>query len=469
MSLTIIGALLVPTALAVTLFCPSYLLPLLVISSVFEGASVVNGRIGDFQFGIPPFYFVAICIAFRYALLLVDEPKIFLPAERPTGKLARLLVGFWAWSVASSFVLPHLFAGMEVYSPREGIDEQYIYQTPLSWSFSNLAQACYLTLDVVIVLYALCSIKTSAKKARLVGSFFYSAVAVALIGLSQGVASLLGWSFPYDVLNSNPVYSQGFDSMLGSYQRVSATFTEPSYAGAFLAAAAGGLLASYLSGKRGVWQFLLIMSLLVVLLTTTSTSGYAAFAITVFLLLIFFNPLISPKGHRHSYAKGWVAVLGVAFLGCLLLFLNGDLFQAAASSTLDKTDELSFVHRIASDSNALSLLRNTYGLGLGLGSNRPSSLLTALLSTVGIPGTVLLGVLFYRCYKVFPGRSGSSAVQLTFWALCGLLIAQILAVPDISFPVLWSILMIFMVQTNLSPSPAVAVTGGNKQFAQQSP
>lgn len=456
-----------PLALGFTLFRPSYLLALLIISSVFQGAAVINGKVGDFEFGLPPFYFVAICIAFRYLLLFVNDNQGLLPADNPTRGLSKVLLYFTAWCVSSSFILPRLFAGMEVYDPRGGIDQQYVYQSALTWSFSNLAQAIFLVLDVVVVLYALRVVKTSVQSSRLIRSFLVAAGIVTLIGLSESVAGLLGWSFPYAVLNSNPVYSQGFDQMLDSYQRINATFTEPSYAGAFLASAASGLLASYLGGKKGLGQFLLMSGVLIVLLSTTSTTGYAAFGITTALLLFFFNPLAKRTEHRRSSAKGWSAIFAAALVCGMVLHFNEGLFEAAVSATLDKVDGLSFVHRIASDSFALSLARNTYGLGTGLGSNRPSSLLTALLSTVGVPGTLLFGMIVYRCFKGSPGYSSRNSFQIAVWALCGLLIAQVIGIPDITSSVLWAVLLMTAAQMRglASPKPSDSANSGARQFA----
>jgi hypothetical protein len=461
MTVTVIGAFILPAGLVCTLFRPAYLLPLLVISSIFQAGSVVNGMIGSFAFGVPPFYFVAACIAIRYLFLPRGQTKIF--ATR-TDKIVTLLVAFWVFSLASSFILPRVFAGIPVYSPREGIDEQFLYQTPLIWSLSNLSQGLFLTLDIIVILYALNVVRTEKQADQLQKDFYIAALIVAAVGLCQYIALRQQWSFPYEIFDSNPVYSQGSEEVLGDWQRVSSTFTEPSAAGAFLAAAGSGLLAAFLRGRRSLLHFLAIMVVLAVLLETTSTTGLVAFSITVSLLLVFFNPLARKKVSGQSYAWGWVAIFACVVPAGILLLINPSLLEAVSMTTLDKSEGLSFLHRIAADGHALGLAWDTYGLGVGLGSNRPSSLLTALLSTVGVLGTLLFIAMLYHILKAFRGRGEAPALQMSFWALIALMIGAFVAGPDLTSPVLWTVLTLVLVQLNTKFIGRVDATNGSARL-----
>jgi hypothetical protein len=449
MSLTIIGALIVPIAFICTIFLPAYLLPLLVISSVFQAASIANGQIGDYEFGLPPFYFVAICIAFRYLLLRLWGGNAPSSRNASVDKITVPLIAFWVWSLVSSFIMPRLFNGMPVYSPRVGIDDQFINQTPLYWSASNLAQAAYLTLDIVVILFALRTVSNGKQVGRLIKSFYVAILTVVVVGFWQHVASVQQWWFPFDAFDSNPGQIQAVTNITGFWQRMTSTFSEPSYAGAFLAAATSGLIASFIGGKRSLTQILPLICVFLALLDTASTTGYAAVAITVCLMVVFLRAA-SQKEHsaRGTEIKGWIAIGAAVGVSALILFANSDLLEAAAANTLYKTEGVSLLHRIAADSYALGLVKQTYGLGVGLGSNRPSSLATALLSTVGIPGTLLFIAVLYWIFKAFSHVPQKNLFQIAFWALAGLLVAQILAVPDITFSVLWTLIMLTVVQLN---------------------
>ena len=116
--------------------------------------------------------------------------------------------------------------------------------------------------------------------------------------------------------------------------------------------------------------------------------------------------------------------------------------------TADKAEGMSFASRLVADLGSFVLFENTYGLGVGLGSSRPSSLIMTLISTVGIVGTTLFAMVLYRIVKLFPGRRASSVLQMSFWSLIGLLVAQATGVPDINRPALWALLIVVAAQLN---------------------
>jgi hypothetical protein len=453
-AVTLLGVIFIPAAVLCTFLWPSYLFPLAVFSTIFQAGSVVNGRIGGFEFGLPPFYFVASCIALRFLYLVFVRGRVALRRYGPVQKLATFLALFWWWSVMSSFVMPCIYRGVPVYSPREGIDEQYLYPTPLQWSFSNLAQSAFLTLDVIVFFYALYALKTRDQSDKSVKFFYFGWLFAGAVGLSQRVAITTGWEFPYGLFNSNPVYNQGADQVLGSWGRITSTFTEPSYAGAVFAAAVAGLLAGYLRGKRSVKSLAVILGLLAVLIYTTATTGYLALGITMCLLFLYFFPMTRDERYRRNYARGWLIVAACGIGAVTLALQNPDLSEAVKSITFDKVDTLSMVHRIAADIHALTLVGSTYGLGVGLGSNRPSSLLTALVSTVGIPGTILFATCLYHIFGSAPRRSEPTSVHIAFWALVALSIAQAVSVPDITSPALWALLAMVAAQINIRYSTA---------------
>ncbi len=443
--MTVLGAVLIPVAIFYFICKPFYLLPLLVITSLLEVGSVFNGAIGNFEFGLPPFYMVAVLIALRLVMLLKRKRKILPSLNDPMRGAAVLLVAFWAWSFLSAFLMPQIFAGMPVYSPREGLNIEFNDLAALRWTMSNLAQAFYLTLDVAAVLYALHVVKTEKQSGQLATAFYWAIFIAVGAGLLQRVAPS---SFPYEVFNNNPSYYQGFDQEIDGFRRISSTFAEPSFAGSYLSAVAVGLLASYLGGKRSFRKLLVLLPVIAVLVDTTATTGYIAFAASFFLLLIYFNPMSKKTKSESSAFKGWIGILAALSIGAAALFLNPALFDAVSAVTVEKMGGWSFFHRLAADIYALTLVKNTYGMGVGLGSNRPSSLLMALLSTVGLVGTGLFGMMLYKIAQLYPGRRASSHIHVACWALLGLLIADAIGVPDPNRPALWG--MFVMVLAELS-------------------
>jgi hypothetical protein len=458
--MTPVGYFFLPLVLLCSFTKPERLLSLLVLASVFEASSVFNSAIETFQLGVPPFYVVEVFIAFQLISLAVRKGSLLPDHGDPRRKYLIPLLFFWAWACASAFILPHVFSGMPVYEPRGGIDEQYEALTPLRWSFSNLAQVFYLTLNVGTLIYALHVVRTRRQVSTLLKTLGIALSIAVVAGGVQRIAIFQGWSFPYELLNNNPGYSQGTGQSIGEgIQRINSTFTEASFAGSFLAAMAIGLIAAFLRGRRTMlWLFAALASFLV-LLDTTAMNGYVAFALVLGWLFVYFSPFRGPKSARRFLAKGWlVLVVPLLALAGLVVVLFPSFTSAAFTVTTEKSDTLSFLHRLYSDLTALDIFLNTWGIGVGLGSNRPSSMLMAFLSTVGIVGTILFAFFVIRLVRAFPGKSAPGTMQWTFWSLIGLLLAQVVAVPDINRPVLWALIVLVTVPLDIpfrrrSPGP----------------
>lgn len=444
--MTALGFVFIPLTLFFFLRRPVYLLPLLIVASIFEAGSVLNAQIGSFEFGVLPFYFVEVFIFLSLIRVLFGPAKLLPEKISPMRSIVVLLCGFWAWCFVSAFVMPHLFAGIPVSIPREMDTQDF---GPLQWNLSNLAQAGYLTLNVGTVLYALHVVRTPVHAQQLTKALYWATAIVVLIGLAQSVGAAMGLDFPYELINNNPGYAQGFEQDLGLIRRINSTFTEPSTAGSYLAAINCGLLAAFFAGKRGIlWIFAITISLTTLFLTTSST-GFAAFAAGLCVLALYFNPLRTHKKSGKSSAVTWVIVFVIFGIVAAVLIFTPDLLDAVMAMTIEKTESYSFWARMAIELHSMQLVVNTYGLGVGLGGNRSSGLFPTMVSSVGVIGTALFSMFLYRMAKLFLGLSADSSIQLVFWGLFTLIIAEIVAIPDLNRPVLWAFLMIFCSQLSV--------------------
>jgi hypothetical protein len=449
MAIPIFGAMFIPVALFVFFLRPQYLVSLMIVASVFAGASVLDLSLGDSVFGLQPYYFVAALLAVRAVPFLLAHRHAGHCLEPALHRIQTSLVYFWIWATASAFLFPVIFSGVRVIDPRLGIEDVLAAMglegegSPLHWSLGNLGQAVYMSLSLIALLYVLkCADHGNSRQA--LKALRAALMIVAVIALLQSLAAWRGWDFPYDFFNNNPAYAQNYDASFEDIRRVNATFTEASYAGGFLAAGALGLLATRLSGGPG--NIIMIFAVIVGLILTTATTGYAAFLIGGVLLFFYLRRGSErKKSSRNIVWKSILAALLVTGIMVGLLIAVPPLRRAVLETTVNKVDTISFGARAALDAYTIRLLFETYGVGVGLGSNRPATLGAYLLGNIGVIGTVLfvlyISRLFSRLVRV-SRRPGADSYVMVTWMLAGILIAQMIALPDLSWPPLWALLIL---------------------------
>jgi hypothetical protein len=415
-----------PTIIGVIFFCcgayclvmkEDGLLGLLIIASIFQAASAIN--IGER--GIQPYYIVAV---FVIARALVNW--IFGRRSRGPVPQGKWLLLFGLIAVVSALILPVVFAGTPVYDPKIGIDDGLLIQPPLSFGLNNIAQAAFLVCQIAVA-YAVLSINYSSGKAR--RAYLVAFYLVVLIIAAQSVCQLTGIPFPNSLILNNPGYSLWDVAGEVSGTRNPGTFSEPSFAGAFLAMYCIGFLAQYLAGKGGAVH--LIVSLVATGLVA-SAGSLVTIAILALALLVRYFPLRLPWRINIRRAKrlAWLLILVAAPVAFALL--SAGYRDALIINSVSKGDSMSFINRTAADLFALQLLFRSDWIGVGLGSNRASSLLTTLLSNVGVVGVLAFGMFYIKLFVSLPKE-----YAWLKWGAFALLLNMCINIPDVTIPILW--------------------------------
>jgi hypothetical protein len=391
-----------------------FLLGLLIFAGIFQASSVLN--IGST--GVQPYYLIACMFIFSQ---FRDGGLRKMSAEF-IGK--KPLYAFCVLGVLSALFLPFVFAGTPVYGRGLTIDEGFYYRVPLHFLVaSNLIQAGCLIINVLVVTLAASAVRTSATK-RLYNLSFGFLIAVVI---AQSTGPLVGMRVPNSIFRNNPGYGMSTESGLSIAERVSGTYSEPAGAGAALIVFYAGCFSEFIYGKGAALK--VIFAALAICLVR-STSSLVAVGVTSALILVFYPPLRSFLFIRKSRLFKASAVIAIV----ALLFLS-PVGAVLSQYTAEKNQTLSYVHRLAADDFALRLTGATYGLGVGLGSNRPSSFATCLLSNVGIVGTILFLIVAIQIARNAQGRD----IALR-WSLFGLLLCKCLGDPDITDPQMWIVL-----------------------------
>jgi hypothetical protein len=228
-------------------------------------------------------------------------------------------------------------------------------------------------------------------------------------------------TLPVDFLYSNGGYS--ITALAES--RLASTYSEPSSAGAFIASSLAPLL--FVRRKFGV----IVLGVGMLFLLTLNRSSTAILtAVTSFLLFFILRGTNSQR---------------VLVSLCLLIILSSIIFIIFGDTLISLYDNKmsSDSGMIRSWSNYLSLssLYDSYFLGLGLGSNRASSLLLTILTNVGVIGFILFAAVIHFLMKpLFKNRHEPNALFFLTLFL-GFILGAFFSVPDISSPSLWMFLI----------------------------
>jgi len=379
-------------------------------------AAVVGGS------GVNIFYMLAILALGRLVYLVLRGGKSFSIFGRPVSRLALLLLGvFLVYGAAISVLGPILFRGIEVFSPRDGLDQQVNNLNELSFSVSNVAQPVYVLLGCVVVLYLGVERKVSPR-------IFDVTMWIGLgLALARTVAPSL-WPTVLFENDPNVSYSVTQAGLRG-------TFGEPSLFGLFLSVCMAYALTNvFLSqGRR---RLLMIGALVLIVGELLLNLAWTALVVVPVILAVavVVGFWILTRGRIRVR---WIAASTVGAV-LLVAAINFQFLLGLVFGLLDeKLSSLSFANRTASNEAAWSLFVDTWGIGVGLGSNRPSSLLFLLLSCVGIVGLVcFVGVVVLVARSALKVPSALPAAA----ALSACVLAQFISAPELSMPLFWLLL-----------------------------
>jgi hypothetical protein len=373
------------------------------------------------------------------AMALVGAAALQLAARRP-GLRAPLAVGqkprrldqlpgasalvfFVGWAILVTAVAPALFRGRPVLLPRGGLDVQLVDPGRLTYTISNLAQVIYLVLNVAVIIY----ITRRRDTHGLVG---IALATLTLLSFWRLLSVYTGLPFPEGVFD-NSQNVRYIESSPGGGQRFRGIVSEPSSLGE-MSLATIAYFAACLPHRQG-WSRLgptVLLALAVAngLVSTSATfvaAGVIVAAVAVVAGFIGFTL-------RHS-------ILSPVFFIVICLSVIAALLLAPMAAQLvrdvidEKVASTSYESRTGVDVFSLRLATETWGIGTGLGSNRASSGVTTLLSTVGFPGTVALAVFLLT---MLTRTWRHVAVRPTAWVVITLLISKAIAGPTLLDPLM---------------------------------
>lgn len=435
MQVTLLGMVLIPLSL-LWAFQPIRLLQLALVASVFEAAAavVVGGSFGLQPAMVPGVLFIAYVFG-QYAL------GMRYPGEGTALHAALPLLALLGYAMLSAWLLPDMFAGSVMIWPQrpDPLDPGMI---PLEHTSGNVTQPLYLALNVIFTAaVAMFLTRGAIPYRRIVGAYMLGGYVVVGLAFWQFASRNAGVPFPDELLHSNPSWAI-VEQSFGSVTRIQGPFSEPAALAGYIS---GVTLCSLWLSVRGYRvmrpNLLLALSLLTTLLST-STTGILTLVVGVPIVIGMASVGGEPGAiGRIGKTLGTLLLGGALVLGPLFI-VKPSLIEAVntvVEATLTKGDSDSFNDRTAADIGAIGTVTQTYGLGVGWGSYRSSSLIPGLLANGGVFGMAMVLWLFLRLLRLgsrgrraSPGHPGQVLVDGFSASLCTTFGSALISAPTIA-------------------------------------
>lgn len=456
--ITLTGMIWIPVCLGALLAGFRAQMVVLGASAIFGSAAVVN--LGSF--GVQPGYFMALLVLGVVVALALPRGEFWLNRAVVVRAiplavilLANLNALFWANAV--------FWDDVWVVSGRQMFDldsaERY------SFRGENFNQLVYLLLNGALVLVL--GDRLARLPARELLRTAHAAILApfllaTLFVIWDWLAGRFGWYFPDAFLHSNAFYAAAHEQSFGDIPRVSGPFSEPSG----LAYAYGGFLAyasaRYLDDRRA-GSLLLVLIAVAALAISTSTTAYALLAVWMLCALVALPVLALSRlsdrsgllGSARKQGSGGgrnrlavIALVIAAILGGIwVVSSSSDAIRLVYESSIQgKAETGSYKSRTGADMMGLESFSATWGIGLGLGSHRPSTLPVTLLSNTGLVGTLAFLVFVMLCLYRPQMRGSWPAGTRTLWPVrafaLGLLAAHLVSSPNFNGQLLWLALIL---------------------------
>lgn len=296
------------------------------------------------------------------------------------------------YGALAGYFAPRLLEGtMEIIplgTSASGTSEGKIPLMPVS---GNFTQAVYLTADLVTFGLIL-SIASTQQGFRHVTR---GVLAFGAANVFFGIADLIGAGTPIAELLSyirNSTYTFHADEMVAGMRRIIGSWPEASaFAGASMAVV-GYCGTLWICGRHSAISGLLFALSAILIIRSTSSGGIAGLPIC--FAILYLTSLLrcgGASGTRASFLVVTAFPFATLMLG-FVLALNRELFlevyRFVDITILSKPASLSALERGTWNASGLSNFCDSYGFGVGLGTVRTSSFAVALLSNVGVLGTI---------------------------------------------------------------------------------
>ena len=388
---------------------------------------------------IPPGRIILGYLIIACFFMVKDDAALFRRAVSDNG----WLVIFCLYSFVGAFLLPRIFQGQMDVFPLRPIGLRHKFDSiPLFFSPQNITTAVYLMGTGIAALCCYIVVKRSTNLRPIVTTAVFITITHAVIGALGVFLRGTPWDLVVDFFR-NGNYSQ-LDQQTKSFIRIGGIMPEPSVYANFGLAWFILCFELWLRHIRPLATGFAAALMVVVLVFSTSSTAYVGLA--GYALILVVRAMLMPPYLRADkmIAIGAMALVGIALI-MMIMIVSDDMAKAFSDMlrqmTVDKADSDSGMQRAFWARQGLDAFLVSYGLGIGAGSFRSSSLITAILGGMGIIGLVsfiayVMQVGWPRQDKGPPSEATDIADAMGWTALVSLIPAMITQAspdPGISF------------------------------------
>ena len=312
--------------------------------------------------------------------------------------------GFWLlctclWGVVGAILLPRLLHGSTLVFPVDRSVTGAAVLQPLGPVSGNLSQAIYCIGDVVVYacMYAFLRYR-GAYRALASGIFL-----LTFLDVLAGVIDFGTHAVGLDVMSvvKTAQFADLSGEELGGLVRITGTLAETSAFSSFTLPLFVFCLNLWLVGYRPNLAGALAIATGTLLLLSTSGTAYVGLGAYLVVQLFSRPDRVTPRAVGRKQ-RMWILAACAGVLGTLYVILfmpavANALADFVNTTVLNKADSSSGIERMSWNTQGMTNLLDTYGIGVGLGSIRASSFLVVVPANLGVVGVV--------CYGLFLGKS----------------------------------------------------------------
>jgi hypothetical protein len=379
----------------------------------------------------------------HFALLLLGARLLFSHLWRAEKLLAGIgqniyLTAFSLYGTISAFILPKIFdSALAVVSMRPSSTDLYA-TTPLHFSPQNITNAVYLLGTGIAAILANIVARGETKHDLIVRTSVWLVWSHVMFGLLDVVLSSAGHADLFDFFR-NGNYAQ-LEQTIGEYKRIAGTFPETSAYSAYGFAWLIFMTELWLRNVHPRSTGPAAMAIALVLSITTSASAYVGLG--GYGALLFLRICFTPTN-----IGAWRVLMLVLFvLFCAVVLMSVAALEPKVwkfmthileRMTVNKLSSSSGVQRTLWAKQGLEAFRISYGLGIGVGSFRSSSLILAILGSTGVIGVFTFLAHCVATLKPFDWRTHdlnqperNAIGYAAGWAACLSLLPSLVTAPS---------------------------------------